>query len=270
MTDESSLVTDATATDPVGAVDPRIRARRIAVQRDAGQKRLRRLVIFSGLVLLGLVAFLVIRSPFLDVDNIAVRGASRTGAGAVRDAAGIDGSTAMLDVDAGAVARRVEALPWVDNAVVERHFPGDVTIEITERTAAAVVTGKGSRALVDATGRVLERVDASPAALLTVAGRGELPAPGAVVSDAVRPALAVALRVAHELGASVRGVRVDHGELQLVLAGDGVARLGDDAMLGAKLAAVRAMLVQVDHACLAAIDVRVPTSPVLTRRQGCG
>jgi hypothetical protein len=54
------------------------------------------------------------------------------------------------------------------------------------------------------------------------------------------------------------------------LAGGGVARLGPTTALGSKLVAVATVLGQVDLSCLATIDARVPSAPVVTRQPGCG
>jgi len=52
----------------------------------------------------------------------------------------------------------------------------------------------------------------------------------------------------------------------LRLRAQGVVRLGDTGRLGPKLVAAEAVLGDVDAARVAVLDVRVPDTPVLTRR----
>jgi hypothetical protein len=52
--------------------------------------------------------------------------------------------------------------------------------------------------------------------------------------------------------------------------GGSSVELGPHDELDAKLLAVRTVLTQVDLACPATIDVRVPSVPVLTRAGNCG
>jgi cell division protein FtsQ len=263
-------VVDGGDQHPAAGIDPRIRARRIAVARDAGRRRLRRLSVVAAMLSLLPAGWLISRSPLLDVDRIAVEGAARSGTEAVREAAGIADGAPLLEVDLGEVEARVEALPWVADAEVSRHPPGEVHIAVEERSPAALIAAGGALALVDPSGRVLDTVASAPAGLVTVEGLDALPAPGDEVPRALRAALAVAVDVAAALEDQARAVRDTGVGLEVVLADGGVALLGSDDDLAAKLVAVVAVLDQVERGCLGRVDVRVPTSPVLTRDARCG
>src|SRR5437879_3611381 len=106
------------------SIDPRIRERRIEVIREAGRRRLRiTLIVASTIVVLGL-AYLAVRSPLLDVDHVRVNGARSESAADILAAARVHLGAPLLFVDTGAVARRVEGLPWVEHASVHRDLPG--------------------------------------------------------------------------------------------------------------------------------------------------
>ena len=145
------------------AVDPRIRARRASVARDAGRRRLRRLTWVAGVLALVGVAYVVTLTPVLDVEEITVRGDGHTAADAVTEAAGVTTGDPLAWFDTREAAEAVAALPWVDEATVSRRWSGSVTIEITERVAvAALPAADGAWLLADGSGRVLDRVDAQP------------------------------------------------------------------------------------------------------------
>src|SRR5262249_45069271 len=141
-----------------GAVDPRIRQRWVAVRRAEGRRRLRILLVVLAVVLVGTAAWVALASPLLDVDRLIVRRTVHTAPEQVTSAAQIARGDAMIWVDDGAAASRVEALPWVRSAHVERDWPGTVRITVTERTAAAWVQSGTGPAIVDGTGRVLDRI----------------------------------------------------------------------------------------------------------------
>ncbi len=82
-------------------------------------------------------------------------GASRTGAGAVVEATGVSPGHPMTEVDGEAVAARVEALPWVERASVQRLWPATVRIRLVERTPVAQAVARDGVVLVDRTGRLL-------------------------------------------------------------------------------------------------------------------
>ena len=134
------------------AMDPRVRARRIEVARSHGRRRFRRLMALTMVTVLVLGALALSRSPLLDVDSVTVAGADRSGAAAVRTAAGIDRHQAMTSIDLDATRARIDRLPWVQRASVSRHWPGTVRLAVVERTPVAIA-GEGSGAVLIGPGR---------------------------------------------------------------------------------------------------------------------
>src|SRR5688572_24483176 len=80
-------------------------------------------------------------SALLDVDHVQVLGATRTAQADVIRAAGLDRHRYLIELDGGKIARRVEGLPWVEDARVERRWPGTVRVTVSERTPLASVAG---------------------------------------------------------------------------------------------------------------------------------
>jgi cell division protein FtsQ len=253
-------------------VDPRMRSRRIEVQRDAGRRRLRRVLTVVGTLTALATAYAITRSPLLDVDHVRVTGGEHTDAEAVAVTSGIGHGAAMVGLDTAAVARRVEALPWVRTARVEHRWPGTIRIAITERTPAAILPIDDTHtALVDATGRVLSIVDTGtgtplPPGLPTLAGVRGQPAAGDTLSARARDALAVAHAAGEALPGTITEVSTD---LDATLISGGRVRFGSADDLDDKIVALETVLTGVDVACLEVLDVRVPGSPVLTRNGGC-
>ena len=169
---------------PRPPIDPRIRERRIEVLRAAGRRRLHvTLVIASAIVVLGL-AYLTVHSPLLNVDHVQITGIRREPVGAVKRAAGIGHGDALLLVDTGAVARRVERLPWVARARVTRHYPGTLSITVSEYVPAAYMrVGLRKVALVASTGRVIAYAKVAPLHVVQIVGDGTAPAVGARIAQ---------------------------------------------------------------------------------------
>ena len=247
-------------------MDPRIRRRRIEVQRRAGRRRLRVLVGVAVLVLLTVGGWLAVRSPLLDVDRIEVQGAAHTPRAAVLGAARLHRGAAMVNVDQAAAGRRIESLPWVGQARVRRAWPGTVLITVTEREPKAVTSTDGQHwALLDGDGRVLELTAARPPGLVALEGVGAPGAAGTTLETA-----AGALRVAQVLTPALASrtaavVAMQGGEIALRLDPHGTVRLGPPDDIAAKEGAAESVLAQVDAHDLDVLDVRLPSSPALTR-----
>jgi hypothetical protein len=244
------------------AVDPRFRARRVAVKRAAGRKRLLRVAI--ALAVVGLVAgsWFVTRSPLLDVDHVRVAGASRTTATDIADAGGVGPGKAMLDIRAATVERRLQELPWVDTVAVSLRWPGTVSVRLTERAAVALaLSAPDTWVLIDGAGRVLGPAPAdSPLPRLSgIHAAGE---PGTLLDADARAALDVVAVADDHL--DVSGVYRKDGELWVRLGSGLPVRLGDDEHLDLKVLAAATVIEQLAASGTSAwaIDVSVPSAPV--------
>jgi cell division protein FtsQ len=252
------------------AVDPRIRARRASVARDAGRRRLRRVTWVAGVLALVGVAYVVTLTPVLDVQEITVRGDGHTAADAVSEAAGVTTGDPLAWFDTRDAAEAVAALPWVDEATVSRHWSGSVTIEITERVAvAALPAADGAWLLADGSGRVLDRVDAQPTEVPLVEGL-DVAHPGQHLTDADdRETLRLAAAVPPSLRPEVATVTGGGDELGLTLRAGGTVLLGGTEDAAAKLDAAAAVLATVASGCVDRLDVSVASAPALISVPGC-
>lgn len=262
-----------------GRIDPRIRERRIAITRAQGRRRLRIMLVAVAIASVIGIAWLIVMSPLLAVNDVKIQGTLHESPESVRAAANVSDGSALLFVDTGAAARRIEKLPWIASAKVDRRLPNGLRITVVERAPAAWVRrpppagsprgAEGSAALVDATGRVLGDELTPPLGLPEIRGTQRLGAPGSRISPA-RPALALAL-LPPALRTQVASLTRQRGEPVLVLVAPpgGPAPAARQVRLGvledvmAKGAAALAVLQQLttDKAHVSYIDVRVPGAP---------
>lgn len=261
-------MTDVTeGAPPRLRMDPRIRERRVAVRRDEGRRRLRLLLAAGAVVGVVALAFGVTRSPLLDVDEVRVLGAVRTTTDDISRAGGLAAKPQLADVEPAEVVARVERLPWVQEAEVVRHWPGTVEVAIVERTpVAAVPAAAGGWALIDLTGRVLASEPAPPEGMVQVAGAAA-PVPGEEVAPEVDASLDVLDALPPSLSERVNGMTLAaDGTLDLHAKGLPIIHFGPPDQVRAKLVALATLVARTDLRGIDAIDVRVPTAPVLTGR----
>ncbi|MDQ3944653.1 MAG: FtsQ-type POTRA domain-containing protein [Actinomycetota bacterium] len=220
---------------------------------------------FTALLVIATVGALVwsgSRSALFDVDHIDVAGAFLVSPAEAAEAAGPLQRVALAEVDTTAAAQRVEELPFVRSARVERVFPNRVRIRLTERMPAAFATRPaGGFALLDDSGRVLADRPDRPSDLLEVTGAGHIPPPGDWLG-AARPALAVHLALTEPLRRRVSVAVVDGGSVTLRV-GNRDVRFGPPEHLDAKVAALAALLDHLGDRPVVAVDVRVPSAPVV-------
>jgi cell division protein FtsQ len=241
-------------------IDPRIRERRIEVIREAGRRRLRiTLVVASTIIVIGLT-FLAIRSPLFDLDHVRVTGARRESASDVQAAARLHHGDPLLFIDTGAVARRIEQLPWVERAVVHRDFPGTLSIAITEYVPTSYVRrSDGSAVLIASNGRAVALARTAPATGVEIRTVGLPPAVGSLVSPP--EAADVVRRLPDRLAALVRAIDVGD-PFALELASGGQVRLGTLDHLRAKGVAALGVIDHLAGQPFDYIDVSAPQAPV--------
>jgi cell division protein FtsQ len=174
----------------------------------------------------------------------------------------------LVALDGGDVAARVEALPAVRSATVDRAFPHTLVVTVVPERPAVVLRRGAESWLVSARGRVVRRLEqgAHPKLPRIWLPRSFALEQGAIVGDAevLRSVLALRAVAAERLPARVRTVRGD-GELTLVLASGLELRLGEDAELALKVAAAREILPLLDPPGLGGptyVDLSVPERPV--------
>jgi len=202
-----------------GAIDPRFRERRIEVRRTEGRRRLRVLLILAGFFFAALLAWGISRSPLLDVDHVRITGTVHTTPADIRAAARIHNGLAMLDVDSGAAAARLRAIPWILRAHVERHWPATVTIAVVERVSVAAVPAKTGIGVVDRTGRVVATQSAAPTGLPVLLGLPPAGPASTRIGGRAADLLAVAQAMPPQVAQRVAGIAAADGSWTLVDAG---------------------------------------------------
>lgn len=215
--DDADAAPRSTAPSP----DPRLRARRIAVRRAAGRRRLRVVLVVIALLVVAIAVLAVLASPIFSVDTVDVEGAVY----ADRDAVAVVvedlmGQPILLaDLDAAEV--QLEQIPWVRDARVSRDFPGRVLVEIVERQALAHYRGQDGRfRVIDVEAVVLDVIDGVPIDYVEITGRGPDLAPGADAGAAYRGVAQLANALPPSLRPRVTSMAVtESGEITMLLDG---------------------------------------------------
>jgi cell division protein FtsQ len=89
------------------------------------------------------------------VRSIEVHGIGKTEATVLRETLGVEEGDPILGLDLTELQRRVERLPWVRAATVERLLPEGLVIRLEERTPIALWQRENDIALIDDTGAVI-------------------------------------------------------------------------------------------------------------------
>lgn len=92
-----------------------------------------------GLVLVYLV-FLYL--PYFNLQRVDVTGIDRLSRDEVVEAAEIEAGINLLTVNLGAITARLKRHPWIRSASVYRRFPGQLIVEIEERTPRAILAAE--------------------------------------------------------------------------------------------------------------------------------
>lgn len=200
-------------------IEPRIRQRRIGVNRAANRRRLWWIGVGAVVLVVVIGVLAVLGSSLFAVENVKVTGNVYTDptelAAVVDDLKG----TPVLLVDVADVEARLEAIPWVEQARVRTDFPRSASIEIRERTPVAAMQGSdGKVRVLDSAGRVLGLVDGQPVALVWIAGPGTLDvAPGQFAPIGYVSAASLVTKLTPDVRSRVDSMQVTPDGSDLVL-----------------------------------------------------
>jgi cell division protein FtsQ len=128
----------------------------------------------------------------LRVGDVQVEGRHETQAGALLAALGVRRGMPILALDLAGAKARLEALPWVRSASVERRWPHLVFVRIEERTPLALWQNQDRIKVIDQEGTVIEGADIARFASLPMVVGPEAPkqTPALLAMLAKQPALA--------------------------------------------------------------------------------
>jgi cell division protein FtsQ len=91
----------------------------------------------------------------LRVEDIRVEGGATTDRATILAALGAGPGTPILAIDPTRAEKRLEALPWVSSAVIERRLPNTVYVRLVERQPLALWQHDGKIQLIDDAGTVI-------------------------------------------------------------------------------------------------------------------
>lgn len=196
------------------------------------------------------------------LEEISVTGRNRTSQRDLDTVLQVEDGMPILAVDLAELKERIERLPWVETAKVERHLPSRLEISLTEREPFAIWQIDGLVYIIDPKGHriapgSLEGFENLP----FVVGKGaNLEAPALVQSMAQLTALPVAIKSA---------VRVSNRRWDLHFENGIIVRLPEDGddILALDTALERLIALDKEHQLLsrevATIDLRQPDRLVL-------
>lgn len=188
----------------------------------------------------------------------------------VRRAAGIARGMNLWLLNTGAVARRIEGIPYVETAAVDRaQVPApSVELNITLRRPTACIRAGDGVVTIDATARVLQTGCAIAAAARIDAGAAAVPAPGGTVADLDLARLLADANVLAAADLGIRSLGRDRwGGLEAVDAAGIRLQFGSDDDLAKKAALVAPVRAEAGRTrAIRSIDLRAPGTPIVDFR----
>jgi cell division protein FtsQ len=196
----------------------------------------------------------------LRVSDIVIEGRANTPEPLLWAAIGVNKGDPILGFSLEETRARIETIPWVEHATVERRLPGTVVVNLQERRPYAVWQNQGKFVLVDRTGQVVTNQDVAQFPHLPlIVGQGA-PVSAAGLLDALRerPALAEKIVASVRVGERRWNLRMTNGT-------DVLLPEGHEAVALDRLIALQQQHSVLDRP-LAAIDMRLPDRLVFRPR----
>jgi cell division protein FtsQ len=188
----------------------------------------------------------------LRVAEIRVEGRATTDRATVLAALGARPGTPILAIDPLRAEKRLEALPWVSSAVIERRLPDTVDVRLVERRPLALWQHEGRLQLIDDVGSVIPvtRLDRFAKLPLVVGPDAATDAAALLAMLAKEPDLDRRVTAAVRVGGRRWNLRID-GRIDVLLPAD------DPAAAWAALAHVERSSAILDRD-VGAVDMRLP------------
>ena len=149
----------------------------------------------------------------LVTSEVFVVGREKTPRRVLIDALDVTLGAPLLSFDAEAARRRIEAIGWVREAVVERRFPDTIFLRIEERDPLALWQKNGRLFVIDNDGVVIEGASPQNYALLPVIVGDDAPANAGLLLTvlASEPSLHQRVAAAVRVGGRRWNLRFDNG-----------------------------------------------------------
>src|SRR5580693_2013824 len=90
------------------------------------------------------------------ITTVAINGRRELSQDEVLATGGVNGRSSLLFLDAAGVRDKLKANPWISEATVQKLYPGQLRIDIVERTAFALWQRDGRLSVISDDGAVLE------------------------------------------------------------------------------------------------------------------
>jgi cell division protein FtsQ len=186
------------------------------------------------------------------VVDIRVEGRATTDRETILEALNARPGTPILAIDPTRAKQRLESLPWVRSAVIERRFPDTIYVRLVEREPMALWQHGGKLDLIDRTGTVIPvpRLDRFAKLPMVVGEDAAAHAAELLAMLATQPDLAARVTAAIRVGGRRWNLRLDNSIDVLLPAEDPAAAWADLARLQRNSA-----ILQRD---VQAIDMRLP------------
>ncbi len=236
--------------------------------------RTRRWVIAAAVTLVvPLSGLIAVMAGAFDVDSVHFNGLHRVSYDEAYRAAAIGPGDFLATLNTAGALDRLGELPWVTSAQIRRHWGGTVEINIVERSPAALaLVAPRKWAIVDLEGRVLTAALATLPALPRISGIAAAPDAGGYLAPDADALLDVIDAAAAQPGFSIQALWRDArsdiwARVQRQLDGSLFeVALGDERAIGAKTAAIAAVVVNLE-APDSILDVSVAHLPVVRARE---
>jgi cell division septal protein FtsQ len=217
----------------------------------------------------GYAAYLLVTLPALRVHVVEVRiDGPIVSERQVLRAANIDRARNVWLLDTAQIARRIEAIPYVDAVTVRRVPPAQLTITVTERELAACVRSGTRVVSIDGNRRILQDGCGEPDAIRVVLRNAALGPPGSFAASAALAVLLADARVLRDANIGLRALSQDRFGQLVAVDDKGIQLLfGADVDVAEKAKLVAPVLAAASPGrVIRAIDLRAPATPTVQFR----